>query len=340
MHMIRPLIGMALAAACFAAITALPACSSKRGGDFLTEPKTGGEYLIARPANYDPRSAWPLIVVCPSAFPDSPKRQLEQWSRLADERGFLVAVPQLQHDRRMMSRETQQAQSEQSAASRQIVGTVDHVRAGHNVSEDRILLYGYGRGAEAALHAGLRHPQIFRAVSVIEPVVENGSLAGSWPQIDPWQPVHVGYSRTDLLHSGGYEALLSWLRGVGVSVRPDPTGTPEKDRPARAVAFFDSVLRKEPWASVIALRPDPREPLRVQLRLRTGGDAGRIAWNLGEGATLAGNDPVYTYPAAGSYEVKVTFTAPGGDGVTRSVWLTLPEGTVSPRPPGGARLGD
>ena len=318
------------------ALVLISACSEIRvssSDGVYREPRVGGEYLIARPTNYDRKSQWPLFVLCHSGFPDSAKRQVMEWTKLADEKGFIVVAPVLDQPRRILGREEEEARDEQLSSTRLIINIVEHVRAAHNISEDRVLLYGYGRGAEPALHAALLHPEIFRAVSVSQPILENDRLPGMWTQVDPRQAVYVRYNTTDRLRHERYRELSKWLVSIGANVQADTAGAADRDRPERAVTFFELLLRKEPWLSVRAFKPDLRQPLTVQLKLRGSLDAKQVRWDFGDGTYASEAEPLHTYAEPGVYEIKVAVTGADGKEASRALWLTMPDAAVFLRPP-------
>lgn len=315
-----------------------PACSTVRishtdAQSVHTEPKSGGRYYLVRPSNYNRKSAWPLIVLCHSRGGDSPQKQLSEWADLAEQRGFVVAAPQFDHAHRSRWTDEALVQSEQIAAANLVLNTVEHVRAGHNISEDRILIYGYGQGAEPALRAGLSRPDVFRAISLNKPIVGNDRLPGNWTQVDPYQPIHLRYNNNDRLFYKRYNSLREWLHLIGAHVQHDWAGAVDRERAARSVAFFELLLRKEPWLHVLAHKADAGRPFTVQLILKSSFEPTQIRWDLGDGNSSYETRPTHTFANAGTYPITVYATGDGRKELSRRVWLTMPDGLVTPRKP-------
>src|SRR5690606_31584307 len=62
----------------------------------LREPEGGREYHLYVPTGFRPDYRMPLVVTCHGSRPfDSARAQIEEWKGLAEQRGFLVAAPEL-----------------------------------------------------------------------------------------------------------------------------------------------------------------------------------------------------------------------------------------------------
>lgn len=63
----------------------------------ITEPALGDDYFLYVPTTYEADREWALIMVCHGTrWFDTAKRQMGDWSKLAEERQFIVAAPRLQ----------------------------------------------------------------------------------------------------------------------------------------------------------------------------------------------------------------------------------------------------
>ena len=66
----------------------------------LTEPASGHDYYLYTPSRYQPQEPSPLVVLAHGTRPwDSPRRQIRDWVKLAEEKNFIVAAPYLQGTR-------------------------------------------------------------------------------------------------------------------------------------------------------------------------------------------------------------------------------------------------
>lgn len=295
----------------------------------LVEPQFGGEYLLYRPSSYDRNKAWPLIVVCHSSYPDSPNRRLRAWTKLAESHGFLLVAPRSMGNKNSWSaganKEKQSVDDETH-----ILAVIQHVRAAHNVSDDRILIHGFAAGAVSALRTGLKNPQTFRAISVTQPRFEPGDLAAVGLWIDPYQPVFLSYSVAEVFTGKEGRLCADWLRAHGADLRNDPNGSAEGAESERHVAFFQQVIRKEPWIHVTVAPTGLHNPLEMRFRLLAAASPSRFRWQFGDGDESPVAEPVHTFGKAGTYRVTVTVEWPKSEPHTRIVDLDVPEGTVRP----------
>jgi len=296
----------------------------------FVEPQFGGEYLLYRPSGYDRNKAWPLIVVCHSTFPDSPNRRLRAWTELAESHGFLLVAPQLSGAKRSWSRDANEKRKRQGDDEAHILAVIQHVRAAHNISEDRILVHGFAAGAGAALRAGLRHPQIFRAISVTHPRFEPAELSDVGPWIDPYQPVYLSYSAADVITGKEGRLCADWLRAQGANLRDDTTGSAVGADSQRHVSFFQQVIRKEPWIHVTVAPTGLLNPLEQRFKLLSSVVPARFRWQFGDGDESPLAEPVHSFTKAGTYRVAVTVEWPKSEPHTRIVDLSVPDGTVRP----------
>src|SRR3972149_5461108 len=126
----------------------LPGCSQYIGPNVpepirpFIEPQFGDEYLLYRPSSYDRNKAWPVIVVCHSTFPDSPNRRLRAWTELAESQGFLLVAPRLTGNKNSWISGAKKEKKPPDDETH-ILAVIQHVRAAHNVSDDRILIHGF-----------------------------------------------------------------------------------------------------------------------------------------------------------------------------------------------------
>lgn len=75
-------------------------------------------------------------------------------------------------------------------------------------------------------------------------------------------------------------------------------------------------------------------PLLVNFTSLATGTIDTWAWTFGDGGSSNAVNPSHTYTTAGSYNVSLTFTGPGGtDGETKDGDITVSD----PPPPGGGR---
>ena len=288
------------------------------------EPELGREYLLYRPSSYDPQLAWPLVVVCHTSFSDSPSRQIRNWTQLAESHGFLVAAPRLKGTRKTLPPKAAKQRLLQRQDERHILATIRHIRAGHNISSDRIFIHGWSGGAYAALHTGLKHPQTFRAVSVIGPKFNAGYLTDVDDSLDHYQPVYVNYSVSDAITGKHGRQCVDWLRSTGANLWENPMGSARAGDCRHVVDFYKEVTRKHPWIHIRAYPASDDNPLEVQFKLRCSYAPARYRWEFGDGDESPVAEPIHAYSDPGVYTVTVTLEGLKGRQDHRKVCLTVP----------------
>lgn len=296
----------------------------------FTEPAHESVYLLYRPSSYDRNYEWPLVIACHSAFPDSPPRQIRDWTQLAEREGFLVAVPTLSGVRKSFAPNPEKQRPLQLADEARILAVIRHIRAGHSISDDRVFLYGFGGGAHAALFTGLRHPTIFRAIALLQPAFNPGFLSANDVRVSPYQPIHVDYNVTDSILGKHGKRCVEWLRLQHAETTDDPSGTAAREQVDRAVAFFEGVIRKTAWMHVSVLASATDNPLERRFQLRCIPKPTSVHWSFGDGDKSAVAEPIHLYAHPGTYRVEVTAGFEDRDTDTRSVSLTVPQGIVTP----------
>lgn len=293
-----------------------------------SEPETGREYLLYRPSSYDRAHSWPLIVLCHSGYPDSAKRQVEAWATLAEEYGFLMIAPKLNATKNAWSRsrgDQPQRQKEDEAA---ILASLRHVRAGHNLSDDRIMIHGSSGGAPSALFTGLRNGEVFRAISLVQPRFDRADMSEVTLYIDPHQPVYLNFRGSDVLTGKMGQECGDWLRSYGADLRIEPGSS--GDVPQRTIEFFQDVIRKEAWIHVRAVPAEPANPLALRFKLLTSSPPARYRWQFSDGDESPVAEPLHVFPKPGKHRVVVTVEWPKIGEHTRYVDVDVPTATVRP----------
>ncbi len=289
------------------------------------EPEFGGEYLLYRPSSYNRDQSWPLVIVCHGFFPDSPDDQIRSWTQLAEGRGFLVAAPALESGRDRWPPEAPEQIPLLRNDEKRILGTVQHIRAAHNVSEDRIFIHGYSGGAYAALHTGLRHPDLFRAVSLAHPRFDVTYLSDAAGLIDRHQPLFVNYELTDAITGKNADRCIDWLDHRSVELTVDPHATSGKPEAGPSVDFYEEVVRTHPWIRIRAFPAAGRNPLQIQFKLHCSYQPTHFQWEFEGGVGSSTAEPVHTFAEPGTYRVIVTVNGPLGGKHRRAVSIKVPE---------------
>ncbi len=289
------------------------------------EPEFDREYLLYRPSSYNREQAWPLIVVCHSSFPDSPNKRIRAWTQEAERTGFLVVAPQLTGNSKGFPAKPEKYIPLLQQDEGHILAAIRHVQAGHTISEDRIFIHGFSGGAYAALYTGLKHPEIFRAISVAQPKFDEDYLATIVELIDPYQPVFVERSVADTLTGKHGGRCIDWLRARLENLREDTSSGAQEASTLRQVEFFEDVLRTIPWIHILALPAQDDNPLAVQFRLQCSATTSRYHWSFGDQAESTLAEPIHAYTESGTYRVAVTVEDNQGREHRRVIYLAVPQ---------------
>ncbi len=288
------------------------------------EPRHGGDYLLYRPAGYDRSQSWPLIVACHGGFGDSPNKQLRQWTRLAESRGFLVVSPTLASGHHVNADKAESYVQELRMDEKHILGIINHVRAAHNISKDRIFIAGWAEGVHAALYTGLRHAELFRAISLAHPKFVEAVMRDADDDIDHAQPVYLQYGIDDIIWGKKGKACADWLHDHGVTLVEDRAAPSKSDGRRIDVEFFESVIRKRPWAVIRQLPVTNGGPWDVQFMLRTTLEPRRYEWTFGDDGSAVVAEPIHAFAKPGRYLVSVTIDVPGQALIRRSRHIHVP----------------
>lgn len=296
-------------------------------------PESGSEYLLYRPSSYDRNQSWPLVVVCHSSFPDSPNRQIREWTQHSEENGFIVVAPKLVGSSATLPPATQKQISLQQQDEQRILAAIRYVRAGHTISEDRIFIHGWSGGARAAVHTGLQHPTLFRAVSLLAPKFDSDHHRALRNRIDPYQPIYLRYDVGDAITGKNGSRCAKWLRTNGAKLREENGGTASKSSTETAVEFLRNVIRTEPWIHLRAIRTADRGPMAMQFKLRCSYVPAHIHWEFGDGDTSDVAEPIHLFRNPGTYRVQVRIADSTRVQHRRIAYLTLPSGRLHASPP-------
>ncbi len=297
-------------------------------------PELNQEYLLYVPSHYSTDFKWPLIILCHGTTPwDNPLRQMLDWVKLAEERGFIVAAPSLYGTSAfpLPGPTTQIARQWEDEA--RILETVRHLRGAYNISADRVFITGWSAGNFAVLFSGLRNPTVFRAIALQQGNFDALFLADVIEHIDPHQPVAVIYGSGDLLTGGHARKCIEWLEDHYVNVRAIEVPGGHRGHPSEAVALFERVLRKEPWLHIRTLAMEDRDPLTVQFKIKSSFEPEQYEWSFGDGGRSLIAEPVHTYAEPGTYRITLIAQRGSAETVRRVVDLQVPQmQAFAPRP--------
>ena len=269
----------------------------------LTEPDLDGEYYLYTPTNYRKSRAWPLLVLCHSSPWQSPQSVIAEWAELAEDKGLLLLAPKLRSTGAWPAKGKKlsrvQEQDEQA-----VLKALQHVRAGYRVARDKVFIAGRKSGCRAAMFVGLRNPDDFRLIALLQPRFDEAQVAATEDFLDPYQRVLVLVSMGDLAKDQSRDCL-QWLRQHKMTVKEDRTAAAADKHPQRVYRFIHNTLSKHPWVQVKAFGTS--SPMRVQFRAFTSfsEEIYKYEWDFGDGNTGVVARPEHEYQEPGEYLVSV-----------------------------------
>ncbi len=289
-------------------------------------------YSLYVPSHYRHEARWPLVIVCHGggAF-DSAAREIDNWRRLAEREGFVLAAPDL---RRPKGLRTDNRAPEQTLAENEgfILSIVRSARGAHSIDDTRVFLCGSGTGALPALYVGLRHPDVWRAICVRQPSFRPELLDRCVPFLDPYQPIQVLCYRGDLMGRKAAEACVMWLRDheLNLTIVEQP-GTTGRDLGVVS-SFVSQVLSRQPWIR-IQIRDHSADAMTVGLIAKTSFTPAKLHWDFGDGESSTEAAPFHKFSQPGRYTVTLSIWASGSRPHQRQVEISVPRMRLGVQPP-------
>ena len=293
------------------------------------EPLGEEPYLLYVPSSYDRTLSWPLVVVCHSSFSDSPNKQIRHWTEQAESRGFLVVAPKIRSTYRALGSSITDHISKLRRDERTVLNAIRHVQGAHHISEDRIFIHGWSGGAYAALYVGLKNPDVFRTVSLLQPRFDSGLNNDIARQIDPYQAVFINYSSSDAIFGKNASACVDWLRDHGANVVDDPFGPSRASSTERIVDFYEDNTRKHAWIRVHLVHADDENRLVVQFKARCSYKPLQYRWQFGDGDESPVAEPIHVYAKPGTYLVTLSIAGPKDRRDSRTFDVSVPQARLS-----------
>lgn len=321
------LVAVALAVIALTLATGCPVVSNLPAPGRTLEQKaagTGQDYYVYVPSYYTSERQWPVVVTCHGTRPyDTAPAQLEEWKGLAEQKNFLLVVPELQGtkgDFVPAAPEQVRLQLEDEAT---ILAAVRGLKAAYNVDDSRVFLTGWSAGGYAVLFTGLRNPDVFRAISLRQPNFKPELVEMCVPFLDRTQPVQVMYGSLDPLREGA-TGCIDWLRAHEFDPQTlERPGTHKRD-PQPVYNFFAQVVRHQPWVRV-QVREDGTDPMKVLLSVKTSFEPVRYLWDFGDDSErlpVATTEHRYTKP--GLYNIRVGVWRTDKEKHVRQVQIQVP----------------
>lgn len=290
----------------------------------VKEPSTGNEYFVYVPSRNIPGEPCPLVILCHGTNPwDSALRQIRDWVGLAEDKNFIVAAPKLKGTRGDLPPSPEVQIRRQREDERTILATVRHVSGANHIDPTRVFLTGWSAGGYAVLHTGLRHPEVFRALTIMQGNFDERFAADAEEHIDPYQPVYVIYGTTDVLTGGQSKECMEWLYDHNAYVFDGQVSGPHRSHPKAAHEFFEKVIAEIPWLTVRATAANASDPYTITFKARASFTPAGYRWTFDEGNTSSAAEPSFKFEE-GTHEVTLETAMPNGKRLKRTIRVDVP----------------
>jgi len=122
-------------------------------------------YWLYVPSYYDSQRDWPLVVTLHGWVPwDTSIMQIMEWKALAEEKGFIVAAPDLTSTHGVPPAIRSIWMDQLASDERAILSLIDELSEKYRLDRDAVLLTGFSAGGYPMYYVGLRHPGRFNVL--------------------------------------------------------------------------------------------------------------------------------------------------------------------------------
>ena len=212
----------------------------------LSVPQSDTKYWLYVPSYYSDANDWPLVVTLHGTHGwDGSRRQIMEWKYLAEQRGVIVAAPDLRSVQGILPVEESLWQRDLDADDRTILATIDDVCKRYRVDAKSVLLTGFSAGGYPMYYTGLRHPERFdmliaRGCNSSLDIFESFQLSEAARDI----PIAIFWGRDDLKAIGDQSwQAIRWLSEHGFRhVERNKTKGGHLRRPDMAYSYWRKVL--------------------------------------------------------------------------------------------------
>ncbi|KKL71998.1 hypothetical protein LCGC14_2089330, partial [marine sediment metagenome] len=180
----------------------------------MSEPITGGVYYLFVPYNYDPEKPAPVIVSCHGTDPfDVAAYHVGEWKKLAENHGCILVCPKLSSTDGILGAGAAGPLLRDERLIMSILGQLHYL---YKIDRRNILMTGFSGGGFPVYFIGLRHPDVFTAISARNCNFNELSVDGWYPPEALNTPIQVYYGEHDPgAIRGQSEAGIKYLRRSG-----------------------------------------------------------------------------------------------------------------------------
>jgi poly(3-hydroxybutyrate) depolymerase len=207
------------------------------------DPLTKSGYYLFVPHGYRHDQPMPVIVTCHGTPPyDVAEHHIREWKYIAEQNGCIVVAPELTGTDGIFGDGPVNAMLDDE---RRILSILSGLGYRYNIDKANIMITGFSGGGFPTYWVGLRHPEVFSAVSARNCNFNQGNLDGWYPPEAHVIRVQIYYGDADpgpiIAQS---KAGIDYLRGQGFAVSAAVLPSTGHERhPEVAMNFFLQNMR-------------------------------------------------------------------------------------------------
>ncbi len=150
-----------------AALSVLPGCPVTQSQDTPVSARRlalggGGRYWLYVPSYYTAERDWPLVITLHGTHGwDGAKAQIKEWKSLAEEKGLIVAAPQLKSPQGITPVVRSLWYKDLAEDERAVLSLLDELESTYRIDPEAVLLTGFSAGGYPLYYIGLQNPRRF-----------------------------------------------------------------------------------------------------------------------------------------------------------------------------------
>jgi len=122
----------------------------------------GGKYWLYVPSYYTAEHDWPVVITLHGTHAwDSAKAQIKEWKALAEEKGFIVAAPELKSPQGIIPVIRSLWYEDLAEDERAVLSLLEELERTYRIDPKAVLLTGFSAGGYPLYYIGLRNPRRF-----------------------------------------------------------------------------------------------------------------------------------------------------------------------------------
>ncbi len=214
---------------------------------YIYNERYNRNYYVYLPSSFG-RRPLPLVITCHGTPPwDTADKQINEWKYLAEKNGFVVVAPEINSARGFIPPGVDEGKRILLEDEMFILDIVRKLTCRGNVRKDAIFITGWSSGGFVTYFAGLRHPEIFRAIAARQCNYIREYYEAEFKRADKNQPIFIFYGRGDIpILQADSKVAYEELKKAGMrNVKLLAIDGGHFRHPEIAWGFFKKVLKNE-----------------------------------------------------------------------------------------------